>query len=48
MNSDEGVQAQITLSDGKLIVGKPAQTREEASENVATNVLDLFIKNKVC
>lgn len=43
----ENLQAQITLSDGTLIIGKAAQTREEASEEVAAKVLDLFIKNKV-
>lgn len=45
--SGDGFQAQITLSDGILIEGKPAKTKEEASENVAAEVLNLFIKNKV-
>ncbi|CAG9814067.1 unnamed protein product [Phaedon cochleariae] len=37
-------QAQITLSDGKLVIGKPAESREAASENVAVEVLEFLMK----
>ncbi|XP_072396590.1 5'-3' exoribonuclease 1 isoform X2 [Diabrotica undecimpunctata] len=38
------IKAQITLSDGQLIVGSPAKTKEDASESVAAIVLDTLMK----
>lgn len=38
------IRSQITLSSGEFVVGKPARTREEASENVAADVLNIFLK----
>lgn len=38
------IRSQITLSNGEFVVGKPARTREEASENVAARVLNIFLK----
>lgn len=38
------VCAQITLNDGKIMIGQPAKNREEASEKVAAIVLDELLK----
>uniref|UniRef100_A0A6P7H4V6 Uncharacterized protein LOC114347033 n=1 Tax=Diabrotica virgifera virgifera TaxID=50390 RepID=A0A6P7H4V6_DIAVI len=38
------IKAQMTSSDGQLIVGSPAKTKEDASESVAAIVLDTLMK----
>ncbi|XP_074029903.1 5'-3' exoribonuclease pacman isoform X2 [Leptinotarsa decemlineata] len=43
---DKLTQAQITLADGKVIVGTPAPTKEIASENVASDVLRFLSTEK--
>ncbi|KAJ8916294.1 hypothetical protein NQ315_016435 [Exocentrus adspersus] len=43
-NAGKLIQSQINLANGEFVVGEPAETREEASENVAAKVLDMFLK----
>ncbi|KAJ8980060.1 hypothetical protein NQ317_012900 [Molorchus minor] len=40
----DSIQSQLSLPTGETVVGKPAKNREEASENVAAETLEIFIK----
>ncbi|XP_060517739.1 5'-3' exoribonuclease 1 [Cylas formicarius] len=41
--TDNAFRAQITLPNSEMILGKPAYTKEEATENVASQVLHILI-----
>ncbi|XP_030763279.1 LOW QUALITY PROTEIN: 5'-3' exoribonuclease 1-like [Sitophilus oryzae] len=42
--SDGQYRAQITLSNGEIVMGKPGQNKELATENVASDVLHILIQ----
>ncbi|XP_063901508.1 5'-3' exoribonuclease 1 isoform X2 [Zophobas morio] len=42
LEDEDGFIAQVALPNGKVISGKPARTREEASENVAMDTLAIL------
>jgi hypothetical protein len=41
------VSAQVVLPNGEIITGRPAKSREEASENVALDAFNM-LKNVSC